>query len=126
MKIGEIANQIGISAPAIRFYESVGLVPNPPRASGWRQYGSTDLERLKVVHSAREAGFSIKEIKLLLADLDNSNSPSKRWQKLAETKLAELDTIIKNAENLKALIKKGSFCSCSDIGTCIHSRGQDC
>ena len=64
--IGELARKAGIRASAIRFYESVGLLAKPPRASGWRRYDSDALGRLGVIQGARDLGFSLGEIKTIL------------------------------------------------------------
>jgi len=126
VNIGEIAKEIGISAPTVRFYESVGLISRPLRVRGWRRYTVDDLERLKMVNSARRAGFSIKDTRVLVTELGKTGDVSKRWQKLADSKLTELDQIIREAKAMKSLIKKGSTCSCKSMKTCIHSRGKAC
>jgi MerR family transcriptional regulator, redox-sensitive transcriptional activator SoxR len=126
MNIGEMANAVGVSAPAVRYYESVGLISRPKRISGWWRYTPKDLERLKLIYSARRAGFSIRDIQLLVHEIDESGDVSEKWQKLAETKLVELDRLIKDAKLMKAFIKKGTTCTCRNVGTCIHSRGKAC
>jgi len=126
MKIGEMAKLVGVSTPTIRFYESIGLLAKPTRASGWRQYTATDLERLRVIHSAREVGFSIKEIGVLLDGFPKSTSPSQRWNKLAKNKLSQLDEIIENTKALKYLIESGVDCTCKDIALCLNSEGKAC
>ncbi|OGL40437.1 hypothetical protein A3J32_03535 [Candidatus Saccharibacteria bacterium RIFCSPLOWO2_02_FULL_46_7] len=126
MKIGEMAKLVGVSTPTIRFYESIGLLSKPKRESGWRLYLASDLERLRVIHSAREVGFSLEEIKVLLDGFPKSTSPSKRWNKMAEKKLSELDKIIENTKALKYLIEAGQDCVCDDIALCLNSEGQAC
>jgi MerR family transcriptional regulator, redox-sensitive transcriptional activator SoxR len=64
--IGELARQIGIQPSAIRYYEEIGLMPSPPRIGGWRRYEASLVDRLQVIHTAREMGFSIEEIRTLL------------------------------------------------------------
>ena len=126
MKIGELAEKVGVSTPTIRFYESIGLMAEPNRASGWRVYSDADLEKLSVIHSAREVGFSLEEIRVLLDGFPKSTSPSKRWRKMAEKKLSELDKIIENTKALKYLIEAGQDCACDDIALCLNSEGMAC
>ncbi|HEY5549614.1 MAG TPA: MerR family transcriptional regulator [Candidatus Saccharimonadales bacterium] len=126
MKIGEMAGLVGVSTPTIRFYESIGLMPKPQRESGWRQYTAADLERLRVIHSARGVGFSIEEIRVLLDGFPKSTSPSQRWNKMAQNKLSELDKIIENTKALKYLIESGVDCTCKDIALCLNSEGKAC
>ena len=126
LNIGELADKVGIRTSAIRFYESVGLLPKPPRKSGWRRYDPSVLDRLQVIHAAREVGFSIEEIRTLLNGFPKSDSPSKRWQKLAKQKLPDLEAIIQRTMALKYLIEAGIGCDCDDIALCINSEGMAC
>lgn len=125
-KIGELAKQSGIRTSAIRFYESVGLLPAPARESGWRLYDASISERLKVIQAARSAGFSIAEIRLLLDGFPKKTNPSTRWKKLAKQKLPEIDQIIQRTLALKFLIEAGMDCNCEDVTLCINSKGLAC
>ena len=60
LKIGELSSQTGISTEAIRYYERIGLLPEPERAeNGYRLYGEEDVERLRFIRSARSLDFSL-------------------------------------------------------------------
>jgi len=126
LNIGELADKAGIRTSAIRFYESVGLLPKPPRRSGWRRYDPSVLDRLQVIHAAREVGISIAEIRTLLDGFPKGDSPSKRWQKLAKRKLPDLEATIQRTLALKYLIEAGIECDCGDIALCINSEGVAC
>lgn len=126
LNIGELADKVGIRTSAIRFYESVGLLPKPPRQSGWRRYDPSIVDRLKVIHAAREVGFSIEEIRTLLDGFPKDASPSKRWQKLAKQKLPDLEATIQHTLALKYLIEAGIDCDCDNIALCINSEGVAC
>jgi len=126
LKIGELAKQAGIRTSAIRYYESVGLVPVPPRESGWRSYDVGISERLRVIRAAREVGFSLAEIKLLLDGFPKKTNPSGRWKKLAKEKLPEIERTIQRALALKFLIEAGMDCNCEDVALCINSKGMAC
>ena len=65
LNIGELARQAGLQTSAIRYYESIGLMPPPPRSSGWRRYDPEAIDRLHVIKTAREVGFSTGEISML-------------------------------------------------------------
>jgi len=126
LKIGELGRQAGIRTSAIRFYESVGLMPKPPRESGWRRYDASVSDRLKVIQAAREVGFSLAEIKLLLDGFPKKTNPSNRWKKLAREKLPKIDQLIQRTLALKFLIEAGMDCNCEDVALCINSKGMAC
>lgn len=67
MKIGELAEWVGVSVQTVRYYERRGLLPEPGRApSGYREYGPSDVRRLGFVLRAKELGFTLSEIGELL------------------------------------------------------------
>src|SRR5262249_26507293 len=68
LAIGDLARETGVKVPTIRYYESVDLLPAPPRSVGnRRQYDDAAVRRLKFVRHARELGFEIDAIRELLA-----------------------------------------------------------
>ena len=68
IRIGELARRTGCNIETIRYYERIGLVPHPPRSAGrYRLYETEDVRRLVFVRRARELGFSLDEIRALLA-----------------------------------------------------------
>ncbi|MCJ2021914.1 MULTISPECIES: Cu(I)-responsive transcriptional regulator [unclassified Methylobacterium] len=81
MNIGQASRATGVSAKMIRYYESIGLVPPADRQdSGYRDYGAADLHRLGFIRHARDLGFSLERIKVLLglwSDPDRSNADVK-------------------------------------------------
>ncbi len=92
MRIGEIANQAGVSRSIIRYYESIGLIPQPQRdGSGYRSYDDCDLERIRTVVNARQLGFSFCDIQELLAMRDLGEAPCPYLLELLERKAAEVD-----------------------------------
>ncbi len=126
LSIGELARSLGLNTSAIRYYESIGLLPKPPRQSGWRKYDPSVLERLKVIHAARKIGFSLKEIRILIDGFPKDAEPSLRWQVVAKRKLPELEAIIQRTAALKFLIEAGLDCDCEDIALCFDSEGKAC
>jgi MerR family transcriptional regulator, redox-sensitive transcriptional activator SoxR len=126
LNIGELARQVGIQTSAIRYYEEIGLMPAPPRIGGWRRYESSMVDRLQVIHTAREMGFSIEEIRTLLDGFPQATVPSERWRTLAEEKLPEIAGIIARATALKDLLEAGLNCTCEDIELCLRTKGDSC
>ena len=67
MKIGELAERAGVGVQTVRYYERRDLLPAPDRTtSGYRDYGETDVHRLRFVLRAKELGFTLSEIEELL------------------------------------------------------------
>ncbi|MGH7749921.1 MAG: MerR family transcriptional regulator, partial [Candidatus Dormibacteria bacterium] len=80
MTIGEVASRAGIRASAIRYYERSGVLPPAARAGARRQYDEAVLKQLAVVILAREAGFTIREIRALFRDFSADATASLRWR----------------------------------------------
>ena len=68
IQIGELARQSGCNIETIRYYERIGLLPAPPRSAGrYRLYDAPDVRRLAFVRRARELGFTLDQVRHLLA-----------------------------------------------------------
>lgn len=119
LTISEVARQAGVRASAIRYYESMGLLPPPQRVSGQRRYNSDILRRLAFIQTAQSVGFSIAEMQLLLHELDGGAPLSTRWQTLAQQKLTEVNALLQRAQSMKRMLEKGLDCNCSDLEQCI-------
>jgi len=92
MNIGEVARRAGLNSRTIRFYESIGLVGAPERASsGYRDYGEKDVHRLRFVASARALGFSVDEIRQLLALYDDRDRSSADVKNVVLHHVEEID-----------------------------------
>jgi DNA-binding transcriptional MerR regulator len=82
----------GVSAKTIRYYESIGLVPNPQRAeNNYRQYAPEAVERLRFIVSARSLGFSLTDIGEFLSARDEGTLPCKRVLDSIDGRIAEID-----------------------------------
>jgi MerR family transcriptional regulator, copper efflux regulator len=90
MNIGQAAKASGVSAKMIRYYESIGLIPRAGRSeAGYRLYTESDVNTLRFIHRAREFGFPIERIRVLV-DLWQGGQPSREVKKLALEHVAEL------------------------------------
>jgi MerR family redox-sensitive transcriptional activator SoxR len=129
LTISEVARRAGIRASAIRYYESMGLLPPPPRVSGQRRYQAEILRRLAFIQAAQAVGFSVAEMQTLLGELNEDVPLSTRWQSLAQRKLAEVDALIHQAQRMKRMLENGLHCSCPDLEQCmdcvlnVHRKG---
>ena len=76
MKIGQLARRLDLNTQTIRYYERIGLLPEPGRtASGYRVYGEEDERRLRFVKNARSVGLSLGEVKEILALHERGEAP---------------------------------------------------
>src|SRR5690606_27929808 len=119
LTIGEVAHSAGIQTSAIRYYESVGLLPPPKRVNGRRRYDPTVLRRLALIQLARQAGFRIGELQVLFTGFSADTPASTRWQTLATEKVAEMDAIIEQTQLAKAWLMEALKCQCTSVDDCV-------
>ncbi len=115
MNIGEAAKVSGVSAKMIRHYESVGLFPQARRTeSGYRQYGDNELHTLRFIRRARDLGFSIEQIRELLALWQDRRRPSRQVKAFAQAHIAELDQKLDQIRAMKATLEHLVHCCHGD------------
>lgn len=115
LTIGQVARHAGLKTSAIRYYESVGLLPEPERESGQRRYGAETLRRLQVIDVAKCAGFSLAEARVLLATGRGGPPAHAQLRELAERKLPEVDDLIARAQAVRAWLVTASDCDTLDV-----------
>jgi MerR family redox-sensitive transcriptional activator SoxR len=113
--IGEVVRRSGLPATTLRYYEELGLLRAPERASGQRRYDEAVLAQLKVIGLCKAAGFTLEEIKVLFAD-DAPGRPASRA--LAEAKLADIDAQLATLARARSIIEWGMRCTCPSIDAC--------
>lgn len=101
-RTSELADKAGVNKETIRFYEKKGLLADPIRTDGgYRQYSQKDLERLVFIKNAKELGFSLSEIKELLAIADGDIYKCSDVRRIAESKLDHIKKQMKHFAKLK-------------------------
>lgn len=91
MNIGQASEASGVSQRMIRHYEKIGLIPEAPRRdSGYRDYSPADLHRLRFIANARDLGFPIEEIRVLLDLWNDRGRTSAEVKALATARAEEL------------------------------------
>jgi DNA-binding transcriptional MerR regulator len=93
LAIGEVARESGKAASAIRYYEQIGLLPEPVRIAGRRRYGRDVIRTLAVIETAQRGGLTLDEIRLLLEASPDDGAATERLRHVAERKLPELDAL---------------------------------
>lgn len=115
--ISKLASQVGVRPDTIRYYERVGLLPVPERASnGYREYGEADVERLRFIRGAQRLGLKLRDIRELLAIRGRGLCPCGHTTKLVKQRLADLDAQIASLKNLRREMVRLSEMLPSDPG----------
>jgi DNA-binding transcriptional MerR regulator len=125
MMIRELAAQTGVPAKTIRYYESIGLLPRPKRATNnYRQYAAVDIERLRFIASLRSLGFSLDDVAELLAARDRGIAPCQRVLDAIVNRLSEIERRIADLltlrDSLQQLHSEGAMLPLDDV------RGEHC
>jgi MerR family transcriptional regulator, copper efflux regulator len=130
MKIGDLADQGGVSVQTVRFYERSGLLPEPARTrSGYREYGVHDVHRLRFIHRAKELGFTLAEVRELL-DLKvdpRRTADDVRGRALLkiQTTQAKIRDLKKIQQGLQRLVDRCEAHGSPDECALIHAIGED-
>ena len=112
LTIGQVARQAGVGVETVRFYERQGLLEEPSRReSGYRQYPEDVVSRLRFIRRAKELGFSLKEIKELLALRVDPSTTCREVKEQAEAKIGDIEEKIHSLQRMKkALVKLTAVC----------------
>jgi MerR family mercuric resistance operon transcriptional regulator len=116
--IGGLARAAGVGVETVRYYQRRGLLAEPARPPGEvRRYGEEDVTRLKFIRSAQAAGFTLNEIKELLA-LDAADDRV-RARELARARVAAIDAKIAELREARdALAALATACATTRGGSC--------
>jgi DNA-binding transcriptional MerR regulator len=102
--ISQVARLTGVNAKAIRYYESVGLLPRPARSMNhYRRYSQADINRLLLLHSIRLLGVPVVQAKSLLTEVSEARciDVQQELSRLVESRLQELDREIAALHQLR-------------------------
>ena len=138
MKIGELAKRTGFTTKTIRYYELLGLVAEPERTqSGYRLYTEDDVNRLGFIEKAKRLGFSLEDIRDILALHQQQQTPCVHVLALLDQKLKQVDDVLRDlkvfqkelaglrkesAEQLERLPAGAAICGIVERG--VHARGE--
>src|SRR3954451_20796962 len=107
LTIGTVARRAGVGVETVRFYEREGLLDEPARrASGYRQYAEEAIDRLRFIRRAKQLGFTLREIKGLLALRLDAGAERADVRRHAEAKIADIDAKIADLARMReALVR---------------------
>lgn len=116
----ELARRTRCNLETIRYYEKIGMMPDPPRtASGYRIYDTSHVSRLRFILRARELGFAIEEIRGLLALVDGGTQTCAEVKERTERHLADVRTKIADLKRIeRVLATTAAQCSGDQVPEC--------
>lgn len=102
MRIGELGDRLGVNPKTIRYYESIGLLPDPERtSSGYRVYDDSDVERMIFIKTAQRLGITLDEIKEILALRERGEPPCRYVRDILAKEVADIDQRIADLQRLR-------------------------
>ncbi|CAN7594936.1 helix-turn-helix domain-containing protein [Pseudoduganella sp. LjRoot289] len=124
LTIGTLSSQTGCSVPTIRYYEKIGLLPSPGRASnGHRYYRDDDLKRLTFIRRCRDFGFPIDDVRELVDLFEDGDRACLDVRDMAQARLDDVRAKLGEMKQLEASL--ASFvCSCN--AACGGGLTRDC
>ncbi|TRW96917.1 helix-turn-helix domain-containing protein [Paracoccus sp. M683] len=139
LTIGKLGQAARVKVPTIRYYEQIGLLPEPDRSAGnQRLYPNTALDRLAFIRHARELGFPLEAIRELLGLSDHPDQSCAAADAIARSQLQAVRNRIARLKALEAELQRmlaqcasGTISDCrvievlGDHAHCAHDHGQD-
>ncbi len=126
MQIGELAHRVGVSTKTIRYYEDIGVLPQPERApNGYRDYGDESIDRLQFIRDAQATGLTLTEIASILDMRNHGVGTCHHVAELLERHLRDLDRHIDELHRTRAQLaamtdraKRLDPADCTDPNRC--------
>jgi MerR family redox-sensitive transcriptional activator SoxR len=118
LTIGQVAERAGLNTSHIRFYERVGVLPEPERVSGQRRYREEILHRLSIIEVAQRAGLTLEDIAPLTGPGNRSSDAAEHIRALADDKLPHIDALITRAQAVRHWLEVAQHCDCSSVDVC--------
>lgn len=102
MRIGELARRVGVDPRTIRYYESIGVLPEPARApSGYRDYDEEDVERLRFIRAAQGLGLRLNDIAEVMAFRERGERPCDFVLEVVRREIEQLNRRMREMRTLK-------------------------
>lgn len=126
MKIGELATETGLSTKTIRYYEHIGILPEPTRApNGYRAYDRHVVDRIGFIRDAQAAGLALTEIQVILELRDQGESTCHHTITLLESHLDDLERqlteLSRTRDRIEGMIERArdlNPADCNDPNRC--------
>jgi DNA-binding transcriptional MerR regulator len=107
VRIGQLAQESGVTAKTIRYYQDIGLLPEPARtSSGYRDFDTTILDRLAFIRAAQAVGLTLGEIRSIIALRDDGQTPCGHVLDLLRGRADDLDRRITELRSLRGELRR--------------------
>jgi MerR family transcriptional regulator, redox-sensitive transcriptional activator SoxR len=118
LTIGELARRAGRRASSIRYYEEIGLLPEPVRVSGQRRYPGGTVRTLAAIAAAQRAGLSLQEIKAVFGAAPGEHGAIEEFRRVAAAKLPQAAAAIERATAARGWLEHAAACECLSLEEC--------
>jgi MerR family transcriptional regulator, redox-sensitive transcriptional activator SoxR len=118
MTIGAVAALSGKPPSTVRYYEQIGLLPQPARVSGRRVYGPDTVRTLAVIETGQRAGLTLDEVRDLLSASDGDQAAIERLREVAIRKLPQVKQLIERTEMVRDWLEAAARCECPTLDDC--------
>lgn len=120
LSIGELSRRTGCHIETIRYYERIGLLPEPRRTQArYRLFGEADVARLSFIRRARELGFGLNEVRALLSLARGGERSCAQARDLAAEHLTEVRAKIADLQTMERVLA-------TTIRACARGRQPNC
>lgn len=120
ISIGTLSKRSGVKIPTIRYYETIGLMDEPPRtAGGQRRYVGHHLERLRFIRHGRDLGFSLDDLRALQTLSDTPDQSCAAADAIAREQLVQVERRLRGLRALRSELKRMvQNCAHGTVGEC--------
>lgn len=118
--IGVLSRRTGVNIETIRYYERIGIMPNPPRTEGGQRiYGETHMKRLTFIRRSRELGFTLDDIRALLSLVDGGEFTCGEVKEMTVAHMEGIRRKITDLRRMERVLKEmASKCDGGDVPDC--------
>lgn len=124
ISIMQVTQQTGLRPSTLRYYEEMGLLQPTRRVGGRRHYDESVLQRLALIQTGQQAGFTLAELGVLLNNILAAESGSAGWHELVDRKLKEMQVRLRHIESMARLLEDIRNCDDETLAECIVLTGQ--
>jgi MerR family redox-sensitive transcriptional activator SoxR len=118
LTIGELARRAGRRTSSIRYYEEIGLLPEPVRVGGQRRYPPGTARTLAAIAAAQRAGLSLQEIAAVLGATPGEHDAIEEFRRVAAAKLPQATAAIERATAARDWLEHAAACQCLTLQEC--------